>query len=144
MTGTFSEDSFSIFKDKHQHALSLTFTAGTDLVAGQEVFITGNLAVSRRASANATSLPIGVVEVGSTSGNMVTVRTNFQCSLLGIASGATLTAGNFVKPTGAVDANGRPLYVVAATGDYAQGVVLKGGIASAEIIVGVLNASLKV
>lgn len=142
MPGSIQNAPVTLQKFVESHGLFLTLLAAAALKPGQLVNISGDNTVA--AVDAGTDFPVGIISVGATAaGEKVTVLTNLNSDLKAIA-GAALAAGALVKPTGAVDANGRPTYVAAAVGDFVGAVVIKGGALNAEIRVGILRAPVKI
>ena len=108
------------------------------MVAGQEVVLNGDLQVAHKTTA--TVIPIGIVDVGGADSELVTVATNFQRTLKGTAKLGAFTAGDLVVPNGTVGADGVPEYVAAVATNYAQAIVIKGGIADAQVELGILRS----
>lgn len=150
-----SETSMTASKTLHRHEeqgllfLTLTNSDGATLKVGQEVVLENNLTVQKRSAGS--EFPIGVVTVGGIDGDLVTVATCFQRTTLAIAKGGTINVNTFVKPNGTVQASGIPEYVAAVApiysngtttsvlGDYASGIVLRGGNVDTEIVVGLFR-----
>lgn len=130
------------YKETYGVHLTLVNDSGGNLEPGQEVIINGDLTVDKRDAG--TEFPIGVITVGGADGEKITVLTDFKTDVKGIAKGAPLTAGAFVKPDGTLGADNRVNFVATAAGDYASAVVLQGGAAAGEIYVGVLRSALKI
>lgn len=127
----------TLVQNSEKEGLILTLSAGANLKVGQEVRISGNNQVNTRIG---TQYPIGVAQSTVASGENVDVRVNLAQDLRAIAIGGTLTAGQFVKPNGTFSSEGLPQYVATATGDFAIGIVISGGVANSEIRVGILKA----
>ena len=116
-----------------QGSISIPLTAvGGAVNMGQAVRMNGNLGCS---PAGAADFPIGTVEVAAAQGKKATVRLNADCTVEGVANGAALAAGAFVRQDGTFAADGSPNYVVAAAGNYACGVVLNGAASGGAITV---------
>jgi hypothetical protein len=127
----------SKYYEPHSLDLSLRNGSGERLIDGQEVFISGANAVTKRTTG--AQYPIGIVKVGGDNGEYVTVATSLTRDIKGIATGGTLAVGAFVRQNGTLNADGLPQYVAVTTGQYAMGIVLQGGTAGTEIRVGVLR-----
>mgnify|MGYP000462871130 CR=1 FL=1 len=139
-TGTVQNPSKTLFKHTDGGAIKKTFTAGEDLVAGDNVAISGDGEVSK---AGATDLGIGVVIVGDTSGNDVTVLVSaYVADCLCVATGGALAAGSLVAYNGA-NTDGVPQVVAAGSGDVAKGIILVGGAADTEIRIGLIEGFYK-
>lgn len=137
-TGTIQDAAPLVITDMRSDALQLSFVndSGDDLVAGDEVILKTDGTVDKRDAG--TELPLGIVIKGAADGERVTVRTPFMAVLKGVANGGTINAGSFVKPNGS-KTNSLPQYEVVSANDYALGLVLKGGIAGATIVIGVVD-----
>jgi hypothetical protein len=142
-TGSIQDPSLTVSKYYEPHSLDLTLRNGSggDLVHGQEVFLSANNSVNKRATG--AQYPIGVVKVGGKNGDNVTIATSFQRDMLALASGA-IAVGDPVRPTGVLDAAGRPTYVVATAGQWAQAVCLRAAADGAEARLGFLRVPFKV
>lgn len=140
-TETSMTKSVTLSRDAETYGVFLSFIndVNSALVAGQEVFISGNGIVTKRLLGS--SFPAGIVTVGGAVGDLVTVHTPFQRTLKAHAKGGTLAAGVFVKPNGTLNADGKPEYVAAAPvlGDFVSAIVLKGGAVDTEIVLGILR-----
>ena len=134
----------TLSKYQEEDALDLTLGAATTLNKFESVYLTGNKIVSRRSAG--TQFPIGIVLVTPTAaGADVTVRTCFTIDLKGTnKNGSAVAAGAFMKQNNNVGLDGKLEYVSAATGDYADAIVLSGGAADAEIILGILRVPVKI
>jgi len=114
-------------------------TADSALVAGQEVYISGDKTVAKRTST--TQLAIGILVSAPDNDLLVNVRTTlFRDSFQATAKGGALAAGALVRQDGTVDSNGKPNYIATTTGHVASAIVLSGGAENAEITVGVLHS----
>lgn len=148
MTESIMAASKTIFRQPETEGCILTFTnnASAALNVGQEVFVSGNMLVNKRTTA--AQFPIGVITQGGADTEKVSVFTCFQRTIRAVAKGGTINAGAFVIPNGTYNAVGLPEYVAATgpvisngvttsvLGDYASGVVLKGGNVDTEIEIG--------
>jgi hypothetical protein len=137
MPGTFENNTRTVIV--YDSGDAITFDTTEVLKVGQEVRLTGDKAVGARTAG--TQFCIGTIITPSYAGDTnVVVKSVFECVLQGVAAGAPLTAGAFVKQNG-TSSQGLSEYVVAASGDYALGYVLIGGAAGDIIRVGVLEAA---
>ena len=129
--------------------LTLTNGSGAALKQGQEVFISGNMAVNKRSTG--AQFPVGIVTVGGDDAQPIAVFTCFQRTVRAVAKGGTLSAGTFVKPNGTYNSVGLPEYVAATEptlsngtttsvlGDYVSGIVISGGNVDTEIQIGIFR-----
>ena len=143
MTGSIQPGSKTLRRFFELQSLDLTLLNGdaATLTEGQEVKISGNNTVAKRAAAD---YPVGIVKIPGKSGERITVVTTLSADLAGVASaGAALAAGQFVAPTGNKNAAGQPEYAVATAGQYVLAVVLAGGAAGSEVRLGVLRTPFK-
>lgn len=133
----------TVSKYYEPHSLDLTLRNGSGgaLVHGQEVFISANNSVNKRVSG--TTYPVGVVKVGGANGKDVTIATSFQRDMKAKA-GELLTFGMFVRPSGVMDASGRPTYVEADAGEFAMAVVIQGAANAGEARLGVLRVPIQI
>lgn len=107
--------------------MTLTNDSGGDLKPGQAVYVNGDMTVDVADAAG--DLPIGFVTVGGGDGEKVTVRTNFLQDIQGTAAVAAHAAGTLVRQNGTLESNGKPQFIVAASTEYAHGIVLNGAAA---------------
>lgn len=142
-TGSYQEAAhiLSPFFEKGSVQLSLNQGGVTALKEGQEVYVSASGQVQARTLG--TQFPIGTVVVGKGIGPQVTVSTIFNRDLNGVAGGAAVAAGAFVKQDATLGANNEPVYVAAAAGDYVLGVALTAANAAGAIRVGVLRSPFK-
>lgn len=129
------------YKEEGYLALSFINDSGAELKVGQEVILKTNGKLDKRDAG--TEYAIGIVEVGAADGKKVTVLcTNIAAVIWGEASGDLSNEGQFVKPSGAVDATtGYPIYAAVASGDFAQAIVLEGNTTGNNIKVGILRTA---
>lgn len=138
-TGTIQDAAPVVIKNIKHDALQMSFVVangGGSLVVGQPVSMQTNGTL--KAQGVGTDPCIGVVIKGAGDGERATVRTVFTTEEELIAGG-TLLAGALVRHNNVVDADGYPTVVAAATGEFACGVVLKGGAVGEKIIVGIID-----
>jgi hypothetical protein len=139
MTETSMSKSVTLFRHSEEKPVHLSLLAAVDLKQGQEVYLSANMTVSLR---NAGSqFPIGIVTVGGKAGDLVTVGSCIQRSVLAHAKGGTINFNTFVKPNGTFNADGTPEYVAAAValGDFVSAIVLSGGAVDTLIQLGFLR-----
>jgi hypothetical protein len=141
MPGTINPITPVIFVQKADDNLCLSFDASVALKEGEEVRLTADKTVGKRTG---TQFPVGVVVVGANVNEKVTVSTPFSNTMQATAKGATLNAGDFVKPNGIIGTNGLPEYVAVVTGDFTQAIVLKGGAVDSRLELGILRSPFKV
>jgi hypothetical protein len=141
MTGTFEGQGNKL---NVYNCDEISFIAAAPIKAGQEVYLSANNTVAIRTLG--TQLSIGVVSVGTaTAGERVTVKTTFNRVIQGIAKGGTLAVGATVKPNGNTSvADELPEYVATVSGDWAEAIVIKGGVVDTIIEVAILKAPSKV
>lgn len=139
MTGSVHSASLTVFPDLRGDALQIGFVndTGGELVKGQEVFLKSGGGLGKRD--DGSTIPFGVVITGGADGEKVTVRTFLTASVTAVAKGGTLNPGAAVVPNGNVN-SGRPEYVAAGNSANYCAIVIKGGAADAEILVGILDA----
>lgn len=138
-TESIKNPSKTLTKHYESYGVFPSMIAGNAIGVNQEVYISGNNTVSKRTTG--TQFPIGVCTKGGTTGELITVQANIMRDSLGIAKGGTINAGAFVKPNGNVNADGIPEFVAAATGDFANAIVLAGGNVDTEIKVLILRSA---
>jgi hypothetical protein len=141
MTGTIQPASNQTLKNWEKDCVHLSFVndSGAALVVGQEVTLKTTGKVDKRNAG--TDVPIGMVWIGGADQERVTVRLNCNLTMKAKAIGGTLNAGTFVVPNGNIDSTYEtPEVIAAAEGDYVTMIVIKGGLANAQIILGWLKS----
>lgn len=139
-TGTVQSASITLSKHRETKLVTLTLTngEGAELLHGQEVYVTGDLTVSKRDLV--TQIPVGIVSIGGLDTALVSIATSFQRTLKFIATGGTLAAGSEAKPNGLLT-GGVPQYVAAAALDHVSAVVLQGATVGNEGLLGIMRSS---
>jgi len=151
-TGSIQSEALTLSKHKETYMVFLTLTNndGAALQQGHEVYLNGDLQVAHRTAGD--QFPIGNVDVAGANEELVTIATVFRQTMAAYnASGGAFTAGDFVRPNGTINANGRPEYVAAtdenlttpALGDWASAVVLQGGADTENVLLGILRTPVK-
>ncbi len=128
-------DSIVVRNAKHD-SLNYGFNANGDLVKGQVVKLEAAGTVAKVSAG--TQMPFGIIEVPGLSGKRVTVRSFLAAEVYGKAK-VQLAPGDEVVATGVIDSEGRQEFTKAAAGDFVNAVVLKGGNADAEVLVGIID-----
>lgn len=123
--------------------LAFTFTSsfsGT-LTEGNEVIFSGDKTVTKRTLGS--QFPIGYVKVGGAQGELVSIIAIFNSDLQAKAIGSTFVAGQFVRPNGNQDTDGIPEYVACVEGDWSQTMVIQGGAANSQVVLGLLEVPMQ-
>lgn len=143
-TGSIQSPQKTLSPYSEKWALPLTLLNGSagDLLAGQEVYVSADNAVSPRTLG--TQFPIGTVKVPAKVGQNVTVETVFNRDMQGYAKGGTLATGDLVRHDGTTAADGLPNFVASASGNYVMAVVLDGGTVGTVIRLGILRNPIKI
>lgn len=140
-TGTIQSEKNQTLKNWDKGRLQISFVndSGGTLYPGMEVTLKTTGKVDKRNAG--TDVPVGIVMVGGADQTRVTVRLYCTITIKAKAIGGTLNPGSWVVPNGNIDSTYEdPEVIAAAEGDYVSMIVLKGGIANAQILVGVLNS----
>ena len=135
------ERSVAVFKKELAHKLSFSFINGNvaDFTVGQIVCWKTN---KFQPVSDGTDIPIGIITVGAKQTRRATMLIFASALVEGVASsGAAIATGVFIRQTGNVDSSGRPEYVLAGSGKYADGFCLVGGNASTPVVAMVLQQS---
>lgn len=117
-------------------ASPITFTAGAALKPGQDVKISGDMTVALATGLDAVH---GRVLTHAESGENVVVAHHFRGGIVNaVAETAEITAGDYVKPTGQLDATtGLPEYEPEGV-EKTQFIAVTGGSDGEQIMVGTL------
>lgn len=142
-TGAIQDRSLSPIKWFNGDAVTF-LNSGAAVKKGQVVRITGDYTVGLKTAAN--HIGIGIAQADAADGdNIAIIPVLAGAEVSAVAKGGTLNAGTTVRADGTLGANGLPNYIAATTtGDFADGVVLKGGAAAATITVLLFNSLVKI
>jgi hypothetical protein len=139
-SGTVRPDPIPPFILTEQGLIEITLqVTGSSLAMGQGVRISGDAQVSA-ISAPATQFPFGVASQPIAEDATGPIRIHCKQVVRGVANGGALTAGDLVINAGTMYTTGLenplPNYVVAATGGYAEGIVIRGAAENAVALIG--------
>lgn len=140
-TYSVQDPSVTLTKYRETYALHLTLLNGEAAEAlnqGTAVYLSGNNTVKKLV--DGSEFPIGVVFSGGAAGTKLSVEVG-PCvrDLVGISKGSALASGDFAIADGTFDADGRPNYVAASAGAFANAIVIAGGAEDSEIRLGILR-----
>jgi len=134
-TGTIQNEAMKVFQDIAYGKITIEFlvAAGeTKVVQGQEVVLQADKTIVKRTTG--AQIPLGIVEIGAKEGEYAVITVPVQYTSE-VEIDATVVPGDFARDTGTLNADERPIFTLAASGEYSMAMVGKAGVSGDVVFV---------